>query len=69
MGATSLPRLINGYLHISEPRAQSVTIKLPLAKRDLVLTYRKRRISTRMEGDRILQMENFGSDLTFFDAL
>jgi hypothetical protein len=69
MGATSLPRLINGYLHISEPRAQSVTIKLPLTKRDLVLTYRKRRIATRMEGDRILQMENFGADLTFFDAL
>src|SRR5690242_8578188 len=30
VSATSSPRLINGYLHISDPRAQPVTVTLPL---------------------------------------
>ncbi len=38
---------------------------LPL--RDTTLNHRTRDIRTRMRGDEVVAMDNFGADLTFFD--
>ena len=68
-GATALPRLVNGYLFIAEPPPCAFTISFPLAQHELVLSYKTRHIRARLKGDQVQQMENFGADLTFFDAL
>ncbi len=66
-GAAALPRLVNGYLFIAEPPRSEFTITLPLAQQELILRYKTRRVRTRLRGDQVQQMENFGQDLTFFD--
>ena len=69
-GATALPRLINGYLFVAEPPAHGAfTIHFALARQELVLRYKTRRIHARLTGDAVQQMENFAQDLTFFDPI
>lgn len=68
-GATALPRLCNGYLYVAAPPKTAFTLSFPLPRQELLLRYRTRRIRCLLEGDQVLQMENFGTDRTYFDAL
>jgi len=68
-GATALPHPVNGYLFFPDVKKGHLSIYFPLAQQDIVLTNRARRIRTRLEGDRVQAMENFGADLTFFAPL
>jgi hypothetical protein len=69
-GAAALPRPVNGCLFITEPPSNAAfTIAFPLAREEIVLRYKTRRIKVRLSGDAVRQMENYGQDLTFFDPL
>ena len=65
-GGKILPTIKNGYLNI-KPDAAEVVIDFPLTKRDLELPYRDKKIRIRMSGDQVLQMDNLGTELYFFD--
>jgi hypothetical protein len=59
-----------GYAFIAEPPVNRwLTFRFPLAAQDISLRHRTRTIRTRMRGDVVDAMENFGADLTFFDSL
>lgn len=64
----ALPRLVNGYVFFASP-PKRLTLNLPLRSEELVLRCKARQIRARLEGDQVRQMENFGTDLTFFDPL
>jgi len=67
-GITSMPRRNNGYLLVAEPPVDSpISIAFPLPVRDITLKHRTRDIRTRLRGDEVVAMDNFGADLTFFD--
>ncbi|HOP10741.1 MAG TPA: hypothetical protein PK629_04555 [Oscillospiraceae bacterium] len=60
----------NGYLFLSKTAVnQLVTIHFKLVKSEMVLRHRTRDIRVRMLGDRVVAMDNFGMDHTFFDAI
>ena len=52
-----------------QPVGNPVILSYNLAEREIVLNHRSRDIRTRLRGDSVVAMENFGADLTFFDAL
>jgi hypothetical protein len=59
-----------GYAFIAEPPINRwLTFRFPLAEQEISLRHRTRTIRTRMRGDAVDAMENFGADLTFFDPL
>ena len=63
-------RTDSGYLLMPEPSPNTpVTIRFTLAEEEIELKHRTRRIRVRMRGDEVVAMDNFGADLTFFDAL
>jgi DUF1680 family protein len=62
-------RLADGYLDIGHSAPGVLSIAFPLTSRDVTLTWRDRKIRCRLRGDEVTAMENFGTDLTFFDAL
>lgn len=64
----ALPRLVNGYVFFASP-PKRLTLNLPLRSEELILRCKARQIRARLEGDQVRQMENFGTDLTFFDPL
>ena len=71
-GYCGTPRRSNGYLFLSQPPVGSpIRISFPLAEWELTLseTVHVNPIRVRMRGDSVDAMENFGVDLTFFDAL
>ena len=60
----------NGCLFIPTPPLNKfITIKFDLTGQDIILSHRTRKIKARLEGDRIIAMENFGAGLTYFDPL
>jgi hypothetical protein len=66
-GGIFKPELQNGYLNV-KPNAGEIVINFPLIKRELDLSYLDEKIRVRLKGDQIMQMDNFGADLTFFDS-
>ncbi len=55
---------------ISNPPAGApITITLPLTEHEINLPHRTRAIRTRMRGDEVIAMDNFGADLTFFPPI
>jgi len=59
-----------GYAFIAEPPTNRwLTFRFPLVVQEISLRHRTRTIRTRMRGDAVDAMENFGADLTFFDPL
>lgn len=59
-----------GYAFIAEPpTSRWITFRFPLAVQEISLRHRTRTIRTRMRGDAVDAMEDFGADLTFFDPL
>ena len=65
-GGVFVPELQNGYLNV-KPNAVEIVINFPLIKRELELIYKEEKIRVHLKGDQVLQMDNFGADLTFFD--
>ncbi len=66
----SQPRHTNGYLFFAAPPVnRPIAIEFPLVQQELTLNHQARDIRTRLRGDEVMAMENFGADLTFFDPL
>ena len=64
--------LINyeGYLHLSNlPVGELISVKFDMPTEEIMLEHRMRNIRTRIKGDQVASMENFGTDLTFFRPL
>lgn len=62
--------LTKGYLCLPHPPVdQPIHFALPLSEQTLTLKHRTRNIQVRLQGDRVVAMDNFGADLTFFNAL
>lgn len=67
---TRPPRLTGSFLFFADPPVgQPLTLRHELPVRDLVLRHRTRNIRVWLRGDAVMAMDNFGADLTFFDAL
>ena len=68
-GARGPIRFTNGYLFLGEPPLdQWADIRFDLPARQITLEHRTRHIRVRLRGDEVIAMDNFGADLTFFDA-
>lgn len=69
-GVTGNTSIENDYLFIPQPVInRPISLTFPLLEQELTLNHRTRQIKTRLLGDSIIQMDNFGADLTFFDPL
>ena len=69
-GAGATPHYTNGYLSIAEPPLnQMLSLEFPLPMEEIILAHRSRQIRTRLRGDQVGAMENFGADMTFFESL
>ena len=67
-GVADTPRHTNGYLLISRPPVnRRISFELGLPIEEISLAHRSRQIRTRLQGDEVIAMDNFGADLTFFD--
>lgn len=63
-------RINNDFLFFSQPPVnQPISLSFELPKQDLMLKHRTRDIRVHLKGDRVVAMDNFGADLTFFDAI
>lgn len=61
------PQVSNSYLCIPQPPVNRwLRFELPLVEQQLTLEHRTRSIRTRLRGDEVVAMDNFGADLTFF---
>ena len=70
-GLDRTPIAGDDYLFIAEPPVgERIAIKFPLKEQELVLSERLhiQPIRVRLRGDAVVAMDNFGADLTFFDA-
>lgn len=68
-GVPGAPSVSNNYLVIAQPPVNCwITIAFPLVAEEITLTHRTRQIRARLRGDEVVAMDNFGADLTFFDA-
>ena len=69
-GTSEEPRPANGYLVLSRPPVgQPVSLEYPMAEEEIVLKHDTRQIRARLRGDEVVAMENFGTDLTYFDPI
>ena len=70
ISGVAAPRQTQSYLFIADPPVRRpITIEFKLPIRELVLRHRSRDIRVRLRGDHVVEMDSFGSDLTFFDEL
>ncbi len=59
-----------GYWFVAEPPVnRPISFHIPLPQHEVTLTHRTRAIRARLRGDEVIAMQNFGANLTFFDAL
>lgn len=69
-GKPASVRFSNGYAFVPDAVVhQRIRFSFPLAKTQLVLKHRTRDIHAMLKGDQVIAMQNFGADLTFFDAI
>ena len=60
----------NNYgLLAAPPVNRSIVVEFPLARQEITLENPAGLIHVQLEGDRVIAMDNFGADLTFFDSL
>ncbi len=58
----------NGYILFTQPKIQQpITLHFPLTEQELLLRHRTRDIRTRLRGDCVIAMDNFGMNYSFFD--
>lgn len=69
-GAAGSPRFVGSTLFVfQQPVGQPLTLDYELPTHDIVLRHRAHDIHVRLRGDAAAAMENFGTDLTYFDPL
>ena len=71
-GTDRLPVLTNGYVFLAQPPVgEDIALHFPLKEQELVLSERVhvQPIRVSLRGDAVLAMDDFGSDLTFFDSM
>jgi hypothetical protein len=69
-GVPGPPQTEDGYLVIDESIAtRGATVILPAHQEEIGLEHRTRTIRTRLRGDTVVAMDNFGADFTFFDPI
>ena len=69
-GADGEPRPTNGYLFFaSPPTDRPISLEFPLAQQEITLDNPTGEIRARLRGDEVEAMDNFGTDLTFFDPI
>ena len=69
-GTDETPRLNNGYLFFAQPPVnRALVFDFDLAEQEMLLEHRTRQMRVRLRGDEVVAMDNFGADLTFFEAL
>jgi hypothetical protein len=69
-GTAATPAWVNGYLFLAEPPVGTpLRLRFPLKESTLTLTQHVHAhpIRLRLRGDLPLAMDNFGTDLTFFE--
>jgi hypothetical protein len=60
----------DGYLRIEQPPVgRWIRVAFPLVARQLTLHHATHDIRTRLRGDQVVAMDNFGTDFTFFDPI
>ena len=60
--------LQNGYLVIAEPEVgEWISFDFELPVHEMTLTWRNTQTRARLRGDEVVAMDNFGTDLTFFE--
>jgi len=70
VSGTTKFQVINGYILIAEPTlGEPVQVSYPVSESELVLNHRTREIRTRLRGDTVVSMENFGAELTFYPPI
>lgn len=67
---SSPSQVSNSYLCILQPPVNRwLRIPFPLKEQTITLHHRTRQIRTRLRGDEVVAMDNFGADLTFFEPI
>ncbi|MBT4503591.1 MAG: hypothetical protein HOC74_38020 [Gemmatimonadetes bacterium] len=63
-------RFCEGYAFLARPTAgRPIRFAFPLVEQEIDLSHAARPIRTRLRGDAVAAMENFGADLTFFEPI
>lgn len=69
-GLSSPVQIEHGYLRVSDADAsRGIAITLPSHEEEIGLEHRTHSIRTRLRGDSVIAMENFGEDFTFFPSI
>jgi hypothetical protein len=69
-GAGRRWRITGGYLLMPDPPVgQPVCLHYEETPSEIILKHRTRDIRVRLSGDRVIGMDNFGANLTFFDPV
>ncbi len=69
-GVDGEARWTNGYLLIARPPVNRwISFVYTMPEEEIALKHRTRQIRTRLRGDEVVAMDNFGADLTFFDPI
>lgn len=67
-GPAGTPRFANGYMVMANPGVNRwLTFDFELPVYEMTLTWRDTETRARFRGDEVIAMDNFGTDLTFFD--
>lgn len=70
IGSSCQVRFYNGYVFIADPPVNRwLTIDYPVIDNEITLHHRTKEIRVRMRGDAVLAMDNFNTDLTYFDQI
>ena len=68
-GPAGPPQTIQGYTVFSDPAIDHwITFDFALPEHELTLEWRQRQTRARFRGDEVIAMDNFDTDLTFFEA-
>ena len=68
-GPAGTPRSTHGYTVFPDPGVDHwITVDFALPVHELTLTWRNAKTRARFRGDEVIAMDNFGTDLTFFEA-
>ena len=67
-GPVGVPRIANGYLVFADPGVNRwIEFDFELPVYEMTLTWRDTETRARFRGDEVVAMDNFGTDLTFFE--
>ena len=68
--SSDIPRLKDGFLVMDDPEVgEWIEFECELPVREELLTWQGTETRARFRGDEVIAMENFGTDLTFFESM